>query len=200
MTTSKFKGTGVALVTPFNAKGQIDYASLEKLINFCIEGGVEYLGFARHHRRERKFEQRREARYFKFYDRKKCRTLTYRSGIWRQQHPSSHPRHGAIPLQGRGCHFVGKSLLQQAYARRHFSALQSSGCKLRQSRVILYNVPGRTSSNMLAATTLRIAHEVENVIGMKEASGDFGQCMQLAKNKPKDFLYSSRVTTISRWD
>jgi 4-hydroxy-tetrahydrodipicolinate synthase len=57
--------------------------------------------------------------------------------------------------------------------------------------VILYNVPGRTASNMKAETTLRIAHEVPNVIGMKEASGDFNQCMQIIKSKPKDFLVVS---------
>jgi 4-hydroxy-tetrahydrodipicolinate synthase len=57
--------------------------------------------------------------------------------------------------------------------------------------VILYNVPGRTSSNILAETTLRLAQDCKNIIGIKEASGDLEQCMQIVKGKPKDFLVIS---------
>jgi 4-hydroxy-tetrahydrodipicolinate synthase len=57
--------------------------------------------------------------------------------------------------------------------------------------VILYNVPGRTGRNMTAETTLRLAHEVENIVAMEEASGDMQQCMQIIRDKPKDFLVIS---------
>jgi len=68
---------------------------------------------------------------------------------------------------------------------QHYKAI----AKMAPKPVILYNVPGRTSSNMLATTTVRLANDFENIIGMKEASGDFTQCMQIIKNKPKDLWW-----------
>ena len=63
--------------------------------------------------------------------------------------------------------------------------------------VILYNVPGRTASNMTVETTLSLAHDVKNIIGIKEASGNIEQCMFIIKDKPKDFLVISGDDSIT---
>jgi 4-hydroxy-tetrahydrodipicolinate synthase len=70
---------------------------------------------------------------------------------------------------------------------QHYKAIAAASPK----PIILYNVPGRTGRNMSAQTTLRLAHEVPNIVAMKEASGDMVQCMQIIKDKPKDFLVIS---------
>jgi len=190
MTRSKLRGTGVALVTPFNAKGQIDYNGLEKLINFCVDGGVEYLvslgttGESVNLSKEEKHE------ILNFTIEKNAGRLPIVAGF------GGNSTHQVIQDMEQ-YHFNGVDAIlsvspyynkpTQEGIFQHYKAVAAAAPK----PLILYNVPGRTSSNMTAATTLRIAHELENVIGMKEASGDFGQCMQLVKNKPKDFLLIS---------
>jgi 4-hydroxy-tetrahydrodipicolinate synthase len=190
MTTSKFKGTGVALVTPFNAKGQIDYTGLEKLINFCVEGGVEYLVSLGTTGESVNLSKEEKHDILNFTIEKNAGRLPIVAGF------GGNSTHQVIQDMEQ-FHFKGVDAIlsvspyynkpTQEGIFQHYKAVAAAAPK----PVILYNVPGRTSSNMTAATTLRIAHEVENVIGMKEASGDFGQCMQLVKNKPKDFLLIS---------
>ena len=185
----KLKGTGVALVTPFTADGKVDYKGLEKLINYCIEGGVEYLvslgttGESVNLTKEEKLE---------------VLNLTVEKNA------------GRVPVVagfgGNSTHEVVKDI--NGYDFKGVDAILSvspyynkptqegiyqhykRSAEVAPRPVILYNVPGRTGSNMTAATTLRLA-ELPNIIGMKEASGDFNQCMQLVKNKPKDFLLIS---------
>ncbi len=70
---------------------------------------------------------------------------------------------------------------------QHYKALAAASPK----PILLYNVPGRTGRNMTAATTLRLANEVENLAGIKEASGDMAQCMEILRDRPKDFLVVS---------
>jgi 4-hydroxy-tetrahydrodipicolinate synthase len=70
---------------------------------------------------------------------------------------------------------------------QHYKALAEASPK----PIILYNVPGRTGRNISAATTIQLAHEVDNIAGIKEASGDMAQCMQILRDKPTDFLVVS---------
>ncbi|MES2622431.1 MAG: 4-hydroxy-tetrahydrodipicolinate synthase [Bacteroidota bacterium] len=195
MIHTKLRGTGVALVTPFNKKGKTDFIALEKLINHCIKGGVEYLvplgttGESVTLRRE-----------------EKSAILDCVVAVNKKRVPIVAGFGGnntsAVVKEIERYHFKGidavlsvspsynKPMQEGIY--QHYKAIAAASPK----PVILYNVPSRTSSNMQAATTLRLA-EVDNIIGMKEASGDFNQCMQIAKHKPKNFLLISGDDNIS---
>jgi 4-hydroxy-tetrahydrodipicolinate synthase len=189
MIQSKLKGTGVALVTPFTAKGEVDYKGLKKLIDFCIKGGVEYL-----------VSLGTTGESVNLNTQEKLSILNFTVEI----------NAGRVPLVagfgGNSTHALLKELEQfhfngvdavlsvspyynkptQEGIYQHYKAVAAVSPK----PIILYNVPGRTSSNIQAATTLRLA-QLKNIIGIKEASGDFNQCMQIVKNKPKNFLVIS---------
>lgn len=191
MIRSKLKGTGVALVTPFTKSGDIDYPGLEKLIDHCIKGGVEYVvslgttGESVTLLPEEKFD------VLNFTIEKTAKRVPVIAGF------GGNNTHYLIRHEIEEFHFKGVDAIlsvSPAYNKptqegifQHYKAVAAAS----PVPVILYNVPGRTSSNIKAETTLRLATEVHNIIGIKEASGDFGQCMQLVKNKPKDFLLIS---------
>jgi 4-hydroxy-tetrahydrodipicolinate synthase len=189
MIQQKFKGTGVALVTPFTEKGEVNYNGLERLINHCIEGGVEYLvslgttGESVNLTKEEKLD------VLNFTIEKNAGRVPVVAGF------GGNSTHSLIKEMEQ-YHFKGVDAIlsvspyynkpTQEGIYQHYKAVAAAAPR----PVILYNVPGRTGSNMTAATTLRLA-EVPNIIGVKEASGDFNQCMQIVKNKPKDFLVIS---------
>ena len=189
MIQSKLRGTGVALVTPFNAKGEIDFAGLEKLIDHCIKGGVEYLVSLGTTGESVVLSKEEKLDVLNFTIEKTATRIPIVAGF------GGNSTHG-VTKEIEQFHFKGVDAIlsvspfynkpTQEGIFQHYKAIASSSPK----PIILYNVPGRTASNMLATTTLRLA-EIDNIIGMKEASGDFNQCMQLAKNKPKDFLLIS---------
>lgn len=190
MIQSKLRGTGVALVTPFNSKAKIDFTALGKLINHCIEGGVEYvvsLGTTGESVNLTK-EEKLEVLNFTISEVKGRVPVVAGFGG-----NSTHE----VLKDIEKFHFNGVDAIlsvspyynkpTQEGIIAHYKAIAAAAPR----PIILYNVPGRTGSNMKAETTLRLANESENIIGMKEASGDFGQCMQIAKHKPKDFLLIS---------
>jgi len=183
------KGTGVAMVTPFKSNFEVDYDALGKLISFILDGGVEYvvsLGTTGETPTLSKEE--------------KIQILEY----------TYEQVNGRVPvvvgIGGNSTHELIKDLekfpLEKATAvlsaspyynkpsqeglYQHYKALAAASPK----PLILYNVPGRTGRNMNAATTLKLA-EVDNIAGIKEASGDLSQCMQILKDKPSDFLVVS---------
>lgn len=190
MIQSKLRGTGVALVTPFNSKAEIDFNALRKLINHCIDGGVEYvvsLGTTGESVNLTKDE--------------KLEVLNFTIAEVKGRVPvvagfGGNSTHEVLKDMEK-FHFNGVDAILSVspYYNKptqdgiiaHYKTIAAAAPR----PIILYNVPGRTGSNMKAETTLRLANESDNIIGMKEASGDFGQCMQIAKYKPKDFLLIS---------
>lgn len=190
MIQSKLRGTGVALVTPFNSKAEIDFSGFGKVINHCIDGGVEYvvsLGTTGESVNLTK-EEKLEVLNFTIAEVKGRVPVVAGFGG-----NSTHE----VLKDIEKFHFNGVDAILSVspYYNKptqdgiiaHYKAIAAAAPR----PIILYNVPGRTGSNMKAETTLRLANESENIIGMKEASGDFGQCMQIAKHKPKDFLLIS---------
>lgn len=189
-TSSIFRGTGVAIVTPFKSNGQVDFKALERVTNHIIKGKVEYIvalgttGESVNLSKEEKI------------DIVNCITDTVKNRV-----PV------VLGLGGNSTHevvagfkyFDFKQLAAILSVSPYYNKPSQQGifehykvvAKESPKPVILYNVPGRTSSNMTAETTLRIANEVKNVIAMKEASGNLEQCMRIIKNKPKDFLLIS---------
>jgi 4-hydroxy-tetrahydrodipicolinate synthase len=186
----KLRGTGVALVTPFQSNTGIDYPALEKVIDFVIAGGVEYvvtLGTTGETPTLSKEEKKQIALFT--YEKVAGRVPVV-VGIGGNntaellQELASFPLDKAAAVLSASPYYSKPS---QEGLFLHYKALAEGSPK----PLLLYNVPGRTGRNLSAATTIRLAREVKNVAGIKEASGDMAQCMEILRDKPDDFLVVS---------
>jgi len=183
------KGTGVALVTPFKTNYEVDYDALEKVIDFVINNGTEYLitlgstGEAATLSRAEKIE------IIDFTFEKVKNRVPVIIGIGGNNTKEliddleSYPLGEAVAVLSSSPAYNKPS---QDGIYEHYKAL----AKATPKPIILYNVPGRTSSNITASTTLRLA-EIENIAGIKEASGNMVQGMHILKNRPEHFLVVS---------
>lgn len=181
-----FRGTGVALITPFDGNGQIDWQGLKGVINHVIEGGVEYVvslgttGESATLSKSEKLEVLETT----------VETVNGRVPVVAGFGGNNTQ---AIIRDIQDFHFRGvegilsvspyynKPTQQGIYL--HYKALSESTDK----PIILYNVPGRTSSNITADTTLRLAHDFNTIVAIKEASGDLEQCMEIVRGRPDGF-------------
>ena len=190
-----FRGLGTALVTPFTATGALDERALERFVDFQIEGGVNFLV--------------------------PCGTTGENPALTQDEHRRVveivvKRAKGRVPvLAGAGSNSTDKAIELAKIAidlgadgiltitpyynkpspdglRRHFG-MQAEAVEKKKSRfpMIMYNVPGRTGVNMTAETTVQIAHEIPNVIGVKEASGNMEQILEILRDRPKGFLVLS---------
>ncbi|HEV3324792.1 MAG TPA: 4-hydroxy-tetrahydrodipicolinate synthase [Puia sp.] len=186
----QLRGTGVALITPFQSDTSVDYAALEKVINFVIAGGVEYvvtLGTTGETPTLSKEEKKQIALYtFE----KVAGRVPVVVGIGGNntaellQELATFPLDKATAVLSASPNYSKPS---QEGLFQHYAALAAASPK----PLLLYNVPGRTGRNLSAATTIRLAREVGNIAGIKEASGDMAQCMEILRDKPEDFLVVS---------
>lgn len=187
---NKFHGTGVALVTPFNTDGSVDYQGLKKLINHLVDGGIDYLV---------SLGTTGETATLSKEEKKKVWDFT------------AEINNGRLPLVagigGNDTHAIGKAI--KTFENNKYSAVLSVSpyynkptqegiyqhykylSELSELPMILYNVPGRTGSNMSPETTCRLAHDFKNIIATKEASGSFDQFNAIMRDKPADFLLIS---------
>lgn len=186
----QFAGTGVALVTPFNSDSSIDFASLEKLVNHVIEGGVNFL-VALGSTGETPTLGREEQQQVLSFIVEKCNgRVPVVCGIAGNNtaevvnNVKTYDLTGVSGILSASPHYNKPS---QEGIYQHFKAI-ATATKL---PIILYNVPGRTGSNMAPATVLRLANEFSNVVAIKEASGNLAQCMELVQGKPSHFAILS---------
>lgn len=183
-------GTGVALVTPFKKDFSVDIEALQRIVNFSIDGGVEYLVVMGTTAENATLTQAEKELVIKtVIDTNKGRLpLVLGVGgnntmqIVEELKTGDFSAFEAI-LSVSPCY--NKPTQEGIY--QHFKAIAEAS----PIPVILYNVPGRTSSNMLPSTVIRLANDFDNVVAIKEAAGDVVQAMQLIKNAPKDFLVIS---------
>ena len=183
-----FKGTGVALVTPFNVDGTIDFDGLTRLVELQISGGTDFL-----------VVQGTTGESPVLSQEEKMQVLHHVMDVNQRQLPVVYGLGGnntadvcdKIKLLPNG---VDGLLSVSPYYNKPLQTGIISHYKEIARRtelpIILYNVPGRTSSNVSAATTLELA-KIPNIVAMKEASGDFDQIMEILKNKPKNFTVLS---------
>ena len=183
------KGTGVAIVTPFKSNSEVDYDALGKLIEFIIEGGIEYvvsLGTTGETPTLSK-EEKLDILHYTFQQVNGRVPVVVGIGGNNTQELISDlekfPLDKATAVLSASPYYNKPS---QEGLFLHYKTLAAASPK----PLILYNVPGRTGRNLNASTTLRLA-EIDNVAGIKEASGDLSQCMQILKDKPADFLVVS---------
>lgn len=184
----KLTGTGVALVTPFLANGQIDFPALKKLLKHTAKG-VDYyvvMGTTGEVATLNK-EERKDVLQFVLNNNEANLPIVYGIGgnntaeVLKQIEETDFK--GVTALLSVSPYYNKPS---QAGIVTHFKAVADAS----PVPVILYNVPGRTGSNLLASTTLTLAQH-SNIIGIKEASGNLEQCMKIAAEAPKNFLLIS---------
>lgn len=186
----QLRGTGVALVTPFKADESIDWNALEKLIDHVIQGGVDYVVSLGTTGETPTLSAEEKLDLIKFTFEKTAKRVPVVIGIGDYDTRNVIKRLESCPLDEAAAilsvaPYYSKPSQEGIY--QHYKAIAAVAPK----PVILYNVPGRTGRNMTAETTLRLAREVENIVAMKEASGDMVQCMEIIRNKPEGFLVIS---------
>ena len=185
-----FRGTGVAVITPFTSAKEVDYPALKKIINNLIDNKVEYLvmlGTTGESTTLTKEEKK------KIIDTAR-ETIGGRAGF-------------VLGIGGNYTDEILKTLKETDFTGidailsvspyynkpsqkgiyYHYKAISD----VSPLPIILYNVPSRTMSNIAPETTLQLAADCKNIIGIKEASGNFEQCMQIIKSKPDGFLVIS---------
>jgi len=187
---ARISGTGTALVTPFKANGTIDEASLRGLVDWQIKSKVEFLvpcGSTGESATMTRAERRRVIEIV--VDQNSGRVPIIAGTGTNSTLDSLDLTHDAKEVGADAVLLVGpyyNKPTQEGFYQ-HFKRIVEE-CNV---KAVLYNVPGRTASNMLPETTLRIAEEVENVIAIKEASNNLEQIMQIIKYRPKNFAVLS---------
>jgi 4-hydroxy-tetrahydrodipicolinate synthase len=185
-----FKGTGVAIITPFDKNKSIDYPALKKIINYIIEGGIDYLVTLGTTGETPVLSKDEKLEIINFTKNEVNARVPLVVGIGGNNTSEVVNDLMNFPLEGVSAILsaspnYNKPSQEGIYQHYKEIALRSP------KPIILYNVPGRTSRNIAAATTIRLANDFENIIGIKEASGDMLQCMEIIKNKPDRFFVVS---------
>ncbi|WP_269224925.1 4-hydroxy-tetrahydrodipicolinate synthase [Flavobacterium eburneipallidum] len=183
-------GTGVALVTPFREDLSIDTDALIKIVNFSIDGGVEYLVILGTTAENATMTQAEKEFVIQTVVDTNNGRLPLVLGVG-----GNNTMEVVAELKTRDFSKFAAILSVSPYYNKptqegiyqHFKAVSEAS----PIPVILYNVPSRTGSNMLPSTVMRLANDFENIVAIKEANGDMVHAMQLLKDKPKDFLVLS---------
>lgn len=186
---SKFRGTGVALITPFNDDLSVDYDSLERLVDYCTAGGVDYLVVNGTTSEASTLESEEKFDILEFICEKNTEKLPIMYGVG-----ANNTNYVIELIERTNLSGVDALLTVSPYYNKpsqegifqHYCAVAN----VSPVPVLLYNVPGRTGINISAKTTLRLA-EHHNIFGIKDASGDMIQCLKILKDKPNDFLVIS---------
>jgi 4-hydroxy-tetrahydrodipicolinate synthase len=187
---TNFTGTGVAIVTPFTTKGEVDFPALTKLVEHIIKGRVEYivvLGTTGETATLSKDEKKLVIAHIIKATNKRIPLVMGIGGnntaeLVEQLKKDDLSDFDAILSVSP---YYNKPSQEGIY--QHYKAI----AKASPLPIILYNVPGRTASNIIAETTLRLANEFKNIIAIKEASGNIEQCMKIIKYRPDNFLIIS---------
>ena len=187
---ASLRGTGVALVTPFK-NGQVDWEALERVIEYVIEGGVEFLVSLGTTGESSTTTDDEHRQILDFSIKINRGRLPFVAGIFGGNNTA------AVVEKLRSFNFNGIDAIlssNPAYNKpgqegifQHYMALAEASPR----PIIIYNVPSRTSSNMTAETTLRLAHASDKFIAVKEASDDIYQIMKIIKGRPEGFLVLS---------
>ena len=187
---NKFYGTGVALVTPFDSNNKVDYKALEKLVLYQIDNGIDYLvvlGTTAETPTLSKEEQKLVIDKIVKVNNKRLPIVL---GVG-----SNNTQEIVKQIKEIDTENIDAILSVSPYYNRpsqegiyqHYKAVS----KVSNLPIILYNVPARTGSNLDPETVIRLANDFDNIIGIKEAAGDFEQVMDLIRGKPDDFLIIS---------
>ena len=181
-----FKGLGVAMVTPFKTDGQIDFESLARIVENLIAGGVDHLCVLGTTAETPTLSASERLEVVKFVIKQVKGRIPMMVGCSSNCTAAVLEQIKDYQLDGidailSAVPFYNKPSQEGIY--RHFAEIAKASAK----PIVLYNVPGRTGVNMSAQTTLRIAREFKNVIGIKEASGNMEQVKEIIAGAPEGF-------------
>lgn len=190
MSKSPFSGTGVAVITPFTSSLEVDYKSLHQLINYLIENDIDYLVAMGTTAESPTISVEEKKKIFDCFVETTANRVPLVMGLGGNNTAALAQSLQEVDTKG----FSAILSVSPYYNRptqegiyRHYKALDVAT----PLPLLLYNVPGRTAANITAETTLRIAHDCPNVIGIKEASGDLVQGREILASRPKDFIVVS---------
>ncbi len=190
MSKSPFSGTGVAVITPFTSSLEVDYKSLRQLINYLIENDIDYLVAMGTTAESPTISVEEKKKIFDCFVKTTANRVPLVMGLGGNNTAALAQSLQEVDTKG----FSAILSVSPYYNRptqegiyRHYKALDVAT----PLPLLLYNVPGRTAANITAETTLRIAHDCPNVIGIKEASGDLVQGREILAGRPKDFIVVS---------
>lgn len=186
----KFTGTGIAIVTPFNTDGTIDWDSYKRLLKFWIDGKVEYLVVLGTTGESATVHGAEKQDVFSFVKNEVAGQLPLVAGIGGNDTMDVARQFCELDLSGYDAilsvsPYYNKPNQEGIY--QHYKTLDAAS----PLPIIMYNVPGRTGMSVSAETTLRIARECPKIFATKEASGNFDQINQIIKGKPADFMVIS---------
>lgn len=190
MAYQQLKGTGVALVTPFNEDGTVDYSALEKITAHVIKGGVDFIVALGTTGETPTLTLQEKKDVLATIMRVNAEQLPIVCGIGGNNTAETIELMKELDIRGVDAilsvaPYYNKPRQEGIY--QHFKAIASATNK----PVILYNVPGRTGSNIEPATVVRLANDCTNIVAIKEASGNIPQCLELIKIKPDNFTVLS---------
>ena len=185
-----FKGVGVALVTPFQSNGQVDFTALQRLVEHQINNGTDYLVVQGTTGESATLSSDEKKAVLDFIIEINAKRLPIVLGIG-----GNNTRAVLEAIKSTELKDVDGILSVSPYYNKpsqegiylHYKTISAATSK----PIILYNVPGRTMSNVLAQTTLRIARDCKNIVAVKEASGNLEQVMEIINNKPEGFVVLS---------
>ncbi len=186
MKAKNIYGTGVAMITPFHSNGDVDFSALSKLTNHIVDGGVDFIvALGTTAETATLSEAEKNAVIDTIYE-----SISGRAGfvVGVGGNNTSSVINGINALNDKNVDAILS--VTPYYNKPNQRGLYSHFKEIALNTdvpIILYNVPGRTSVNMLASTTLSLANDFENIVAVKEASGDMGQIMQILKNRPEGF-------------
>lgn len=186
MVRNIFKGLGIALVTPFNEDGSVDYQSLKRLVEYQLDNGADFLCILVTTSETPTLSKEEKTEIKKFIVELVNGRVPIMMGCGGYNTAAIVEELKTGDFTGIDgilsiCPYYNKPSQEGLY--QHFKAI-SAATKL---PVILYNVPGRTGVNMTAATTVRLAKDCKNIVAIKEASGNLEQINEIIKNKPSTF-------------
>lgn len=183
-------GTGVALVTPFKKDMSVDVEALKRIVNYQIEGGINYLVVLGTTAEAATLNKEEKELVIKTVIEANAGKLPLVLGV------GGNNTHEVVEeLRSRDLNAFAAILSVSPYYNKptqegiyqHFKAVAQAS----PIPVIVYNVPGRTASNMLPSTVIRLANDFKNIVGIKEAAGDIVQAMKLIQGAPQGFLVIS---------
>lgn len=183
-------GTGVALISPFRSNMEVNLDALGRIIDFVIDGGVEYVVTLGTTGETPTLSKEEKIAIIQYTYEKVGNRVPVVVGVGGNDTISLVKELEHLPLEKAtailsAAPYYNKPSQEGIF--QHYKMLAAASPK----PILLYNVPGRTGRNMSADTTIRLAREVSNIAGIKEASGDMAQCMQILRDRPENFLVVS---------
>ena len=186
MARNRFKGLGVALVTPFTPDGEVDYPALKRLVNYQLDNGADFFCILATtgeapclttEEKDRITETVKEINRGRLPILKYCGGNNTRAVVEEIKHTNWEGIDGILSI----CPYYNKPSQEGLY--KHFKAISAAS----PLPIVLYNVPGRTGINLKPDTLIRLARECDNIVAVKEASGSLEQVDEIIKNKPEGF-------------